>query len=504
MSLLGIDIGSSSCKGVAFDASGTSIAKAEVSFRVSASEPGRAELDPEVFWDAVISVARSIGRDTAADPIETMAISSHGETIIPVDGSGKAVGPALMNSDNRALAQAEEFGRELGRERIHSITGLSLHPMFALTKIQWIRDNQPDLFLRARYFIGPADYVLMRMGFPPVTDYSLASRYMAFDILAKSWSSEILAFAGIEADRLPTVLQAGERVGRLSTSCASTLGLLPGVTVSLGGHDQPCGALGAGVVEPGIISDSAGSYECLAVSSGFPQNNARALEFNLNSYCHVVPDQYITLAFFPSGLMVKWFVEQFCEVEALEAKTSGRSVYEVLADKVAAFASTATDIIAFPHLVGSCNPHWDVRATGTISGLTPGVTRIQLYKSLYEGIACELLQNLKALQEVSGDSGPVRIFGGNATAPFSVQLRADITGRSMAVMPHSEMVCQGAAILGGIGSGRFRNVRDTVGFVSAPRRIHSPRVEAAEEYRNRIRRYDELFSYMQPFRDGSV
>ena len=150
-------------------------------------------------------------------------------------------------------------------------------------------------------------YVLSRLGLPAYIDYSLASRYLAFDIRQRGWSREILAATEINAECLPIPIPAGTIAGKLDGSAASQLGLSPGTIVVMGGHDQPCGALGVGAIGSGRVADSMGTYECLFAASDQPSLTDAALAASLNSYCHVVPDKFVTLAYFPSGIMIKWF-----------------------------------------------------------------------------------------------------------------------------------------------------------------------------------------------------
>lgn len=502
MSLLGIDVGSSSCKGLAFDLRGKIIAKAEIAYAISTPGPARAELDAEVFWNATIQVIRTIAQKTTADPVEALALASHGETFIPLDGHGQPLSAAIMNSDNRAVAQTNLWKETLGMETLYNITGLPLHSMFTINKIQWLKENQPDIWHKTVHLVGPADYILMKMGFSPVTDYSLASRMMAFDIRAKQWSDVILDRAGICKGALPTPLPAGQLLGRLSAETASVLGLRTGVSVSLGGHDQPCGALGAGTVDAGQVADSAGSFECLSITSDQPLDCSQALKYSLNSYCHVIPDRYITLAFFPSGLMVRWFVEQFCGIDALEAAAQEKNVYEVLAEKVAKEQTSSAELMVLPHLIGACNPHWDVHATGMIAGLTLDVSRVRLYRAVFEGIACDMALNIEVMQQCFGDFDSVKIFGGNAQSSFSVQLRADISGKRMKVMPHAEMVCQGAAILAGIGGGQFKNVFEGLALVPKTVAEYVPQEANRQMNRDRVLRYADLFHSLSSFRSN--
>lgn len=462
MSLLGIDVGSSSCKGVAFDAEGRVLASATRPYETTSPAPERMEIDPGRFWSAVVGVTRDLAPQVARDPVVALAVSSHGETIVPLGPEGSACGPAIMSSDHRSDAQATRIGRQLGAETIHRLTGSPLHAMYGLCKMLWLRDQAPEDFARADRFVSVGAYILSRMGLEPFADHSLASRTMAFDIRTRRWSETILECAGLSPDRLDRLLPAGEPAGTLSAKAAGELGLPAGTVVVMGGHDQPCGALGAGIIGPGQVCDSAGTYECLVAASAAPASTAPAFANHLNSYCHVVPGRYVTLAFFPGGIASQWFIDQFCGEDRLRAAREGRTVHEVLADAVKDGGDAPTGICVTPHLVGSFNPRWNVKARGAISGLELGTTRQQLYKAVFEGLACELSLNIAALEEAVGAIGAIRIFGGNARSSFTVRLRADITGHDMVRLDTSEAVCRGAAMLAGIGIGLYRDAQDAV------------------------------------------
>ena len=500
MSLLGIDVGSSSCKAVVFDLDGVVLARAERSYSVSRPAPGHVVMRAEVFWQAVVDVTRHVAEMVREDPIEALAVSSHGETFVPVDGAGVAVGPAIMNVDNRAVEQAEWWSNAFGRERVYELTGLPLHPMFAVPKIMWLRDFEPEVYSGAAHFLSVADYILLRMGAPPATDYSLASRTMAFDISTKRWSTDLLDAAGLSAEQFGEPRPSGEALGKLSSQAAQVLGITPGTIVALGGHDQPCAALGSGIIAPGAASDSAGTYECLAVVSDSPCNSERAFSYGLNSYCHVVPDTYITLAFFPCGVAVRWFVEQFCFEDSEKARDAGVSVYDVLQERVRSLGSGPTGLNVTPHLVGACNPYWDPRATGIVIGLTPEVTRHHVYKAIFEGIACEFAINVGVLEEIAGDIACVRISGGAAKSRFSVQLRADLAGKPIRTLHTGETVCQGAAILAGLAAGAYAGPRDAAERVVRAEQTFTPDVGAREAYAKQRRQYDLAYQSLEAVR----
>jgi len=501
MSLLGIDIGSGGCKGVAFDCDGNVLARAIQNYSTYSPGAGMVEINAECFWQATATVVQKIAAAVTRDPIVALAISSHGETLIPIGRDGVAVAPAIMNSDNRSVEQVAWWRDEFGVERLYELTGLPLQALFSLNKIMWLKAYEPRLFAQCTKILSAGDYVLSRMGMPLVTDYSLACRTMAFDIHKKTWSDEILAAAGIDRKLFPEALPAGSIVGTLSDEVAASLGLSPGVIVALGGHDQPCGALGSGVVDPGQVAVSAGTYECAAAVSPQPVNTLQSFNFGLNSYCHVVPNRYITLAFFPAGIVSRWFVEQFCYEDQVAAAREKRSVYEVLNEKAMKACPEPSGICFTPHLVGSCNPYWDVRATGATVGLTPFKTRHHLYKAIHEGIACELALNTAVLEGITGKFTEMRISGGNANAEFAVQLRADMTGKKVLTLHTSEAVCQGAALLAGVAAGVYRDIDDAVTRTVCVHKTFLPDVANRLAYNRQLQQYQTLYGSLAKIRE---
>jgi len=402
-----------------------------------------------------VQVARTIGQHTKQDPVEALALSCHGETVVLSDRNGQPLGAAIMNSDHRAVEESKHLEVVLGWEAQYRISGAPPHAMFPLAKLAWFCKHQRQLLEDAAQVQCLTDFLLARLGLPRVIDLSLAARTQLFDIHARTWSVPLGAVVGLDFNRLAEVRPAGALVGTLNRSQGAMLGLPAGTKVVNGGHDQPCGALGLGVIEPGLMGDSAGSYECLIVSSAGPSLGRLAMECRLNSYCHVVPDQYVTLAFFPSGLMINWFVETLCGIGETE-----RAKFFQTMESLAAEPSGLT---VFPHLIGACNPQWNAQATAHILGLTLGTTCAAIYRGILEGIAVEFAHNHQILSSlVPAAIREVRLCGGGASAALGLRLRAAAAGVRIKPFHFQEASCRGAAILAGVGSGVFKSVREAL------------------------------------------
>ena len=498
MSLMGVDIGSSRCKVVVFTSTGEVIAEAVANYTPNLPGPSMAEIDPDVLWRAVALAMRTASSEVEHDPVRAVGLSSHGETFVPTNDQGEAIAPAILNVDSRANEEAAWWESCLGRESLFHITGLVVHPMYPMAKIQWMRTHEPELFASTSRFVSISDYILLRLGLPPFIAYSLASRFMAFDVRELRWSEGILGIAGLTGDRLPIPVPAGTTAGRLSRTVAAELGLSPDVPVVVGGHDQPCGALGMGAIVPGMVTNSLGTYECLVCVTDQPSLDEASLAASLNSYCHVVPGQYITIAYFPAGIMVKWFCDTFCGEDASEARAEGLDLHEYL-ERMA--PQGPTGLCVAPHLIGSGNPYFDPRATGVVVGLNQSTNRYHIYKGCLEGIACELANVVNVLADVVGPFDTIRCTGGGAKSRLGLQLRAAIAGRRMQTLRHGEAVCLGAALLAGVSVGTYGSLQEAVERVVEVEETIEPEHELAEAYDKQIRQYRLLYPALAPLRE---
>lgn len=496
MSLLAVDIGSSACKAMVFATSGHVLAQHSSCYAPRFPRPCFAEMDPETFWDAVRSSCWEAGRNLT-DPVRALCLSSHGETFVAVNSHGEPLRDAILNQDSRAIDESTWCEDAIGRRGLFQITGLFAHPMYPVPKILWLRKHEPEIFAATKSFLTLIGYLLQKMGLPPYVDYSLASRFLAFDIRRLSWSDEILAAAELDKSRLPTPVPAGTIAGTLSSEIATQLGVPAGTPVVLGGHDQPCGALGAGVTGGGRVSDSIGTYECLLAASDAPTLNEKALEASLNSYCHVVPGKFVTLAFFPSGIMVKWFHDLLYANESAEVPANAIAP-DLEANHYAFLEAHApkgpTGLCITPHLIGTCSPDFNPRARGLIAGLNPGTNRGHIYKGILEGLACELSIVTEALAEAVGDFEEIYVTGGGTRSVLGLQLRAALTGRCLHIMSQQEAVCLGTAILAGVAIGEYKSISQAAAAFVKECGVSTPDKAIAASYENQMKRYRQLRS----------
>ena len=438
MSFLGIDIGSSRVKAVAFSEAGRELGSASRGYPVSSPEPGFAELDGEEVMRAafdVIGAAASAAR-SGGDPVRALAISSQGE-FLPVDSAGKVLAPAMISSDTRATDIMAEFAAGFGVERLYRITGHTASGMFTLAKLLWLAKFRPEIRREAKRFLCFEDLLVSRLGAEPAMGWPLAGRTMLFDVETHRWSRELCDATGFSPEEFARPLPSGTVAGTVSSRVADALGLEPGTLIVSGGHDQALAALGCGACFPGGAMYAAGSVECIAPVHSRLIRSAELFRSNLCCYDFALPGRYLSVAYSLTGSnFMQYFLEEFC-------RDLGGD-YAALAGSI---PTEPTSIDVLPYFTASGTPYFDTRTPGTVHGWRLTTTRGELFKAVEEGIAMEMRRNLELLTASGFQVEVLVASGGGCRLPALVQLRADVLNLPFRVIASGEAGCRGAALL---------------------------------------------------------
>ncbi|MHB1191007.1 MAG: FGGY-family carbohydrate kinase, partial [Armatimonadota bacterium] len=270
MSLMGIDVGTTGIKAAVFDVTGKLLSVAYEEYPLLFPFPGASELEPQRVAKAAYHVIGEAARKVeGADPVRAVGIASQGEAFIPMGSDGEILGNAMVSSDSRAASVSASWSEEFGCENLYHITGHTPHFVFTLFKLLWLKENRPDIWSSARSYYCFEEFIQHKLGLDPAISWPLAGRTMMFDIHSHEWSEKILKAAGIDRSSLARTLPSSAIVGAIPQSVARELALPDGVIVVTGGHDQPCGALGAGIIAPGRAVYAIGTVEC--ITPAFPE-----------------------------------------------------------------------------------------------------------------------------------------------------------------------------------------------------------------------------------------
>src|SRR5579862_2871649 len=491
MSLLGIDLGTTGCKAVVFDESGKIPSSAYREYPLHFPETGWIELDSNRVLKSAKDVIREAAGKAKKDPIRALAVASQGEAVTPVGADGTFLHRAIVTFDARTAPLVGWWENKLPRQRIFEISGMPLHGMYTASKIVWWQQERPEVFAKAKHFLCYQDLLIQQLGLAPAIDLSLAARTMLLDIETGAWSDELCRTAGIDPDRLARPLPSGTVIGEIAARPARAFGLPPGVVAVTGGHDQPCGALGAGVVEDGVGTYATGTVECITPAFRKRVVDPRLLENNIACYPHVVPGLFVALTFnFTGGSLLKWYRDTFAGVQKEQARKSKKDVYDLILSEI---PRDPTSIFILPHFTATGTPHFDTNSKGVIAGLRLSTTRGEIVRAVLEGVTYEMALNASVLGDCGAEIASFRAIGGGAKSATWMQLKADLLGKPVHAMRVPEAVCLGAAILAGAGTGRYPSAREASLRLSKTERTYRPDPRKSAIYAERFRRYRELY-----------
>ncbi len=456
MNLIGLDVGTTGCKAALFDADGCLLSTASREYAVDFPQPGWAEQDIEAVGRLTQEALQAAIAAAGATEIAAIGLSVHGEAVTPVDEQGHPIRPTILGMDSRTSLQNAWLQERFGAERLFEITGMPVHTINTLPKLLWIKQNEPEVWAKARQFLLVEDYLIRKMTGQAVISQCLASRTQLFDLRCNDWSDEILTVLELDRSRLSTVQPSGSAIEQMDTCLSKALGLTRPPLVVTGGHDQACGALGAGLTEPGLAMVSTGTAEVVEVALPSPVVNQTLFRGNISVYHHVMPDLYLAMTLNHSGgMLLRWFRDQFCEGEVACSKVTGADPYDLILKSA---SPDPTGILVLPHFAGSGTPVFDTASRGAILGLTFSTRRVDLAKALLEGLTYELRLNLDLLKAGGIQIQVLRAIGGGAKSDLWLQLKADITGIPVVVPKVTEAAGLGAALLAGAGAGLFSSV----------------------------------------------
>ncbi len=474
--LLGIDVGTTNTKAALFDSeTGQVVAVASRPTVTHHPRPDWGEYDPAELWQGIVAAVREATAGRAAD-VRAVGVASMGEAGVPIGEQGRYLYPIIVWHDPRSEPQSRRWFDWLGNRRVFTITGQPIQTKFTVNKLLWLRENRPDVFAQMRKWLCIEDFALWKLAGVYATDYTVASRTMAFDQRERRWSPEILAHVGVEADLFAQPFPSGTVVGRVTPEAAAATGLSPGTLVVTGGHDHLCGAFAVGTLEPGCLLNSLGTAEACLVLTDVYRPDERLLSSGYSHYAYVLRERYVLhFGLTASGGLLDWFVRQLCP-EAAEAAEDRAQAFSSLLAAAAGVPAGAEGLFWLPHLKGSGSPWFDDLSRAAMVGLSDVHTRAHMVRGLLEGLSYWMRENLDTLTEVAGvpAGGEIVAIGGGSRAALWMQIKADVTGRPVRVAELPEAVAVGAALLAGLGAGVFASPAEAAGSVVLTSTLYEP------------------------------
>lgn len=450
--LLGIDAGGTVVKAVAFDLTGHAVAAGSASHPAETPRPGWVERDLRAVWStAADAIRQCVAGLRPADRVVAVGIAGHNDGAYLLDDAMHPVRPAILASDTRAEAVLDRW-RSTGVADA-ALPLIGQHPFAAtpVTLLAWLAENEPTALDRTRHFLFCKDWIRLKLTGEVATDPTEASASFTSVESALAgrvaYDERVLTLFGLQrmAAALPPILASAAVAGSVTAAGCAETALPQGIPVVCGAHDVDAAAVGVGAITPGALSVVAGTFSINQIVSTELHTDAR-----WQARAFLEPASLLNMSTSPaSASTLEWFVRRLCP---------GSGFDFVDAEACAAYRGDS-DLVFLPYLNGSpLLPH----ASGGFLGLAGWHTRGHLLRALLEGIACNHRMHVEALESAFPPAAVARATGGGMRSLVLRQLLADALGRPIEVADTEESGARGAAVLAGVGTGRYADLAEGV------------------------------------------
>lgn len=470
---LGVDIGTTSTKAVAFSEKGEMVAIHSSFYAMHHPHEGWSEQDPEEIVAAVVTAVNTVLKQLAPHPPRFVSFSGAMHSLIAVDSNGAPLTPCIIWADNRAATIASELRRSEQGAAFYRVTGVPLHPMSPLCKLLWLKSETPDLFHRAARFIGIKEYVIYRLFGDAVVDSSVASATGLLNLETLQWDQDILDFIGITEDRLFTVVSPDYKV--FSRVVDPGWLVPPHTPVVVGASDGALANLGVGALGRHTLAVTIGTSSALRVVTTGPRTDR-----SMRTFCyHLAGGEYVVGGASNNGAVVlQWLKDSLLQTD---------ESYETLLAEAESVPAGSEGLVFAPYILGERAPIWDAHARGVLLGLDIRHTRAHMVRAALEGIVYSLYSIARALPEWEQVT-ELRAAGGFAQNPLPLQVLADVFNRRVAVSSCVESSAKGAVILGATALGIDTHFEDEVA------KVYHPNPDNRDVYTERVRVFKGIYA----------
>jgi glycerol kinase len=459
--VLAVDQGTSATKALVVGPGGEVLGEAEVAVHPRALDGGGVEQDPEELWRSVVD-AGSAALRAAACPIDAVALSNQGETVLVWDRStGSPIAPALVWQDRRAATVCERLRDHA--PRLAALTGLELDPYFVAPKIAWLREH----VTREGVATTTDTWLLHRLCGAFVTDAATASRTLLLDLDRVSWADEATQLFGIVADELPEIVTCAESVG-------TTAVFGPEVPVVGLAVDQQAALFAEGCLAAGEAKCTYGTGAFLLATTGpEPRRSRNGLVACVawqvpdadggRATTHCLDGQVYTV-----GAAVHWLIEVGVVGEPGDL------------DRLGGQADGADGTTFVPGLAGLAAPFWEPNARAAFTGLSLSTTRADLVHAVIEGVAAQVAWLARAAgDDLGAPLARLRVDGGLTRSRVLMQTQADLLQAPVEVYVSPHATALGVAAFARLGLGAAATMADAIGAWE-PAAVYEPRASRDE------------------------
>lgn len=481
--LAGIDIGTIGAKTAIFDLNGNILSSGYREYSCSYPKPNWVEQDASLLVEAAMESAEEAISKSNVNPrdIASIAVSTQRTCSIFIDKAGNLLRPMISWQDNRTTEEVEEINTKISPHEYYQITGLPSNTTWILSKIMWLRKNEPNTWEKVFKVIQLQDYVLKALG---ADDYFVdtpdAGLFGIWETDNFKWSEKLISLFDIDKNLLPIPKPSGTKIGTISKGASEKTGFAEGTPICVGAGDQNSAVVGAGIVYEGYLSVSMGTGGIAITYLDKPFRDPNEMSMVTN---HAIYSKW-QLEGYQAGAagVFRWFRDEIATLEKAYANESKVDVYEVLNKLIEKTPLGSKGLVFLPYLASATAPRWNPNARGTMVGLTFAHDRGCLARSFVEGITLEMKDIVTSMLRSGINVETIRIMGGPTKSKLWNQIQSDMYNRPVETLKITDAAALGAAILAGVGVGIFKDIREGVSGMVKVDKKYTPIKENTKLY----------------------
>ncbi|MDM5188497.1 gluconokinase [Bacillus sp. DX4.1] len=493
--VIGIDIGTTSTKAVVFTERGKVVASHAIDYPIIQPNVGWAEQDPNVICSAVyksVSVAIEKGNVLQKD-ISSIGISTAMHSLIAVDRNGVPLTRSIIWADNRSVGQAEKLLQEMNGHDIYKRTGTPIHPMSPLSKLLWMKEEEPELFSRTYKFISIKEYVIYQLFSQYVVDYSIASATGLFCLETLDWDQDVLKLLNLSSEQLSKPVPTTYILEGMKPELAKRMGIHNETPVVIGASDGVLANVGVGAVSPGEAAITIGTSGAVRTISSNVNTDEKG-----RTFCYALTDQHWVIGGPTNngGILLRWLRDEFGSPEQEVARKLGIDPYDLLIQYAERVPAGANGLLFLPFLSGERAPYWNANARGTFFGINLQHKREHFIRAVMEGVCMSVFSVALAIRDSTGPLSEIRVSGGFAKSAFWRQMLSDMMGKELLVPESHEASALGAAVLALYATGKIDSLEEVKEWIEIVHH-HVPNKENTALYLEMFYMYERLYTRLK-------
>ncbi len=485
--VIGIDLGTSSCKTIIINISGDLLGFGSASYAADNLDSQWKEQNSSALFDGLITSLQSAIQSSFVSPIKCLGISIGGalHSIMAVDHEYKPLSGVLTWADTRAINQSEFIAKSFDTHNNYLRSGCPNNQMYPLAKILWMKEKNKNLFRKTDKFISAKEYILWRLTGERIIDYAIASGSGLFNISEFHWDQKLLEIAGIKENKLAPVSNPLHEVGPLDVAISKLVGLQSPIPVFLGSADAVNSSLGAGTIDSHSITCMVGSSGAIRTISNRP-----IFDTTERLWCYCIDQSHWLVggAINNGGLALDWLRRTF----NLENKQDPEISFQHLINWASEVPILPDGLICLPFFIGERSPYWNTKMRAILWGLTIKHDHRNISQAVLEGIGFRLKSVLDSLVEVIGEIQDVRASGGFIKSAHWVQILSNIFNKKILIPKTGETSALGAAYWVILALG-ISNSFDSIRQLNNIEKIYKPQKKYISSYQSAFSIYKRIY-----------